>query len=312
MMLSHPATLTLVKPQTGEMVFGLHAIHAGRAYDQWQRLNCYSALWIESGQGTLRVDLADYRYEPQTILFFAPYQPFRLLPEGSPAGTALHFHPDFFCIEKHKAEVACNGVLFNNLYQPPVVALSPGDVRAFEDLYEKMRAALQHPEIAQAELLVAYLKILLIQASRIKINQHPQAATDTAGSEEPFVLQKLKDLIEKHYRQKHTPGAYADLLHLTPKALGKITKAHFNKTLTELIGERIVIEAKRELYLTGKPVKQIAYELGFGDEYYFSRFFKKNAAVSPQTYREKVGYDRAGNSSISLLHPSMSGRQPVL
>ncbi|MBD0257740.1 MAG: helix-turn-helix domain-containing protein, partial [Cytophagales bacterium] len=265
-----------------------------------------------SGRGTVKSDLAEYPYGPHTVLFFSPYQPFRLRPAGGVAGTALHFHPDFFCIEKHKAEVACNGVLFNNIYQPPGIVLSPGDVRTFEDLYEKMRAEMQHPAIAQTELLVAYLKILLIQASRIKINQHPQAATDAAGSEEPFVLQKLKELIEKHYRQKHTPGAYADLLHITPKALGKIAKAHFHKTLTELIGERIVIEAKRELYLTGKPVKQIAYELGFGDEYYFSRFFKKNAAVSPQTYREKVGYDRAGSLSIPPPHPSMSGRHPTL
>jgi len=51
-----------------------------------------------------------------------------------------------------------------------------------------------------------------------------------------------------------------------------------------------VIEAKRELYLTSKPVKAIAYELGFDDEYYFSRFFKANASVSPQLYRSTVGF----------------------
>ncbi|MGB3079685.1 MAG: helix-turn-helix domain-containing protein, partial [Saprospiraceae bacterium] len=44
----------------------------------------------------------------------------------------------------------------------------------------------------------------------------------------------------------------------------------------------MVIEAKRELYLTNKTVKKIAYELGYDDEYYFSRFFKTNADVSPQ------------------------------
>lgn len=60
-----------------------------------------------------------------------------------------------------------------------------------------------------------------------------------------------------------------------------------------MIAERIVIEAKRELYLTSKPVKSIAYELGFNDEFYFSRFFKNNADVSPQLYRETVGFARA-------------------
>jgi AraC-like DNA-binding protein len=52
------------------------------------------------------------------------------------------------------------------------------------------------------------------------------------------------------------------------------------------------MEAKRELYLTNKTVKEIAYDLGFGDEHYFSRFFKNNAEVSPQIYRETVGYGR--------------------
>lgn len=60
-----------------------------------------------------------------------------------------------------------------------------------------------------------------------------------------------------------------------------------------MINERIIIEAKRELYLTDKTVKEIAWELGYEDEYYFSRFFKINADVSPQLYRETVGYAKA-------------------
>ena len=109
------------------------------------------------------------------------------------------------------------------------------------------------------------------------------------------MLQKLKDAIELHYRKKHAPSEYAELLHITPKALAKITKQHFNKTLTDLITERIIIEAKRELYLTNKPIKEIASELGYEDEHYFSRFFKNNAEVSPQLYRETVGFGRGEN-----------------
>ena len=100
-----------------------------------------------------------------------------------------------------------------------------------------------------------------------------------------------------HFRTKHSASDYADLLHITPKALAKITKNHFNKTLTVLISERIIIEAKRELYLSNKAVKEIAYELGYDDEHYFSRFFKNNAAVSPQMYRDTVGFARAMSTS---------------
>jgi methylphosphotriester-DNA--protein-cysteine methyltransferase len=45
--------------------------------------------------------------------------------------------------------------------------------------------------------------------------------------------------------------------------LGRIVKNRFQITLTEIISERIVMEAKRELNLTSKTIKEIAYELGF-------------------------------------------------
>lgn len=156
----------------------------------------------------------------------------------------------------------------------------------------QIKTEMQNPALAQYELLVSYLKIILITASRLKMQQQPDAQQAVSDSKEPFILQNLKNYIEQHFKTKHTASDYSDLLNITPKALAKITKTHFNKTLTDLIAERIVIEAKRELYLTNKSVKEIAYALGYDDEYYFSRFFKNNADVSPQTYRDTVGFAR--------------------
>ena len=125
------------------------------------------------------------------------------------------------------------------------------------------------------------------------MEQQPGTMLELKDQKEPFILQKLKDAIEENFKTKHSPADYAAMLYITPKALAKITKTHFNKTLSSLINERIIIEAKRELYLTNKTVKEIAYELGYEDEYYFSRFFKVNADVSPQMYRDTVGYAKA-------------------
>ena len=156
---------------------------------------------------------------------------------------------------------------------------------------------MQQPELAQYELLVSYLKIFLITASRSRQEQLPEEKRNFISNKEPFVLQQLKDAIEQHYRKKHSAGDYASLLNLSPKTLARITRTHFNKTLTRLIAERIIIEAKRELYLTSKPVKTIAWELGFDDEYYFSRFFKTHADISPLIYRESVGFARNEESA---------------
>ncbi len=141
-------------------------------------------------------------------------------------------------------------------------------------------------------MLIAYLKIFLITATRLKTQQQPQPTEKTKDNKEPFILQKLKDTIEENYKTKHSASEYADLLYIPPKTLAKITNSHFNKTLSSLINERIIIEAKRELYLTNKTVKEIGYELEYEDEYYFSRFFKVNADVSQQLYRDTVGFGK--------------------
>jgi AraC-like DNA-binding protein len=149
---------------------------------------------------------------------------------------------------------------------------------------------MERPGTPQPEVLISYLKILLINASRIKIEQRHLESVSI--EKRPVILNSLKDAVEEHFKSLHSPGDYAKLLNISTAALNKISKTHFNKTLSNLIADRIITEAKRQLYLTSKSVKLIAYELGFNDEFYFSRFFKSNVAISPQFFRDTVGFDR--------------------
>ncbi|UII20305.1 helix-turn-helix domain-containing protein [Fulvivirga ligni] len=281
---------TLVDPQTGNLAFKLYTIQGNNPFDHIQRLNYYSLIWVQSAGVKLKANFSECDIEENTLLAFAPYQPFMLMTDGDLKARVIHFHPDFFCIHKHHKEVACHGVLFNNIYDPPALPLDQATVSIFNMQMDQMENELQSLDLAHYELMISYLKIFLITASRLKAKSQPEIINESSESDEPFVLQNLKDCIEEHYKSKHSASEYADLLAISTKALAKLTRRHFNKTLTDLISERIIIEAKRELYLTSKTVKEIAYELGYNDEYYFSRFFKKNAEVSPQVYRETVGF----------------------
>lgn len=286
-------TSTLINPQTGNLAFKIFSFEDNHAFDHLQRHNYYSIILIEQGTYSLKADMAEYALEGAAMLCFAPYQPF-MIRSGAPVrGWALHFHPDFFCIHKHNHEVACNSVLFNTVYEPPFLALEAQEWEKFDILIAEMLEEMHNSELAQYELLVAQLKIFLIHATRLKLKDNAEKEQGWADAKEPLILQNLKDALEQHYRTKHSASEYADLLNISAKALAKITKRYYNKTLTDIIAERIIIEAKRELYLTSKSVKEIAYELGFNDEHYFSRFFKINADVSPQMYRDTVGFARA-------------------
>lgn len=290
--MTEQAALTLVNPQNGNLAFKIFSFTDNRHFDYLQRNNYFTIIWLKAGKGKIKADFSEHEFEANTLFAFSPYQPYMLLPNGEIEGVVINFHSDFFCIHKHHREVACNGVLFHNIYKPPYLRIDENSAATFNMLIEQLRTEMQIPALAQYELLVSYLKIFLINASRLKIQQHPDAEKAVADNPEPFILQKLKDNIELHFKTKHSPSNYADLLNITPKALGKITKTHFNKTLTDLIAERIIMEAKRELYLSNKAVKEIAYELGYDDESYFSRFFKTNTSISPQMFRDTVGYNR--------------------
>lgn len=284
------SAFTLVNQQNGNLAFKLFSFEDNSHFDHLQRHNYYSIIWAKEGSGKLKSDFSEYDFSAGSLFTFSLYQPFMLMTDMPISGIAINFHPEFFCIYKHHKEVTSNGVLFNNIYKPPFVQVDEPSAATLNMACEQIKIEMQHPALAQHELLISYLKIILITAARLKTQQQPEAFEDLQQQKEPFVLQKLKDAIEAHFKTKHSPAEYAEMLYITPKALAKITKAHFNKTLSSLINERIIIEAKRELYLTNKTVKEIAYELGYEDEYYFSRFFKVNASVSPQLYRETVAY----------------------
>jgi AraC family transcriptional activator of pobA len=287
------STFTLVNPQNGNLAFKLSSFDTIQQFKEIQRLNYFSLIWIKNGNGIVKVDFSEYDFFENQLLAFAPYQPFMLTSDEKIEGIVLNFHPEFFCIHKHQAEIACNGILFNNIYKPPYVSIDEPSKNILEMVVEQMKSEMQNPELAQYELLVSYLKIFLITATRLKNQQQPEEEQIDNSNTAPFILQNLKNYIESHFKTKHSASDYAELLNISPKALAKITKNHFNKTLTNLIAERIIIEAKRELYLTNKPVKEIAYELGYDDEHYFSRFFKTNADISPQVYRDTVGFGKA-------------------
>jgi len=280
-----------MNPQSKHVQFKWYAFEDGEAFREVSRFNCFAVLLVLEGRGSVVADVSTFPFFDHSLLCFSLYQPFRIRPDGVFRGIMVNFHPEFFCLHKHRHEVSCNGVLFNNIYESPVLALSEAEFASLHLLFRGIEEEMRRPGIAQMEALLSYLKILLINASRMKMER--RGALPEAVEKEPEILGRLKAAIEERFASLHSPGDYAGMLNISTAALNKVVKASLDKTLSQLIAERIVVEAKRQLYLTSKPVKQIAFELGYDDEFYFSRFFKGNVGVSPQYFRDTVGVDRA-------------------
>ena len=289
--------LKLFDPRRADVALKMESIHARCGISHPQRCNYFSVLWIRKGKGQFHTDLAQYDVESPALIFVNPYQTFFLASDEPPEGVSLQFHANFFCIETYHEEVGSNGVLFNNLYGAPIVQLDGNSVREFEVLISRMKSELQGSGLAQTEVLVSYLKIFLIGATRLKLEQQQQPPVPGVTTQRPPpALQRLAQLIEEHYRTKRSPSEYAALLHMSPKTLGKLVKNHWHKTPTELIRERLLKHAQWQLLHTTRPVKEIAWEVGFEDEYYFSRLFKRATGRSPTAFREFETAIRGGRN----------------
>lgn len=273
---------------------------AGEAFEP-ARTNCFTIAHIVHGDGSFWADAGQHKYSSTSLLFFVPYQHIRLEPAEETRGHLVRFHANFLCVETFHAETGCSGVLFNDPYGVPAVDLDRQSASRIKSLIQSLEQELESPSLASDEASLAYLKLLLITATRRKTALG--ASSSSRALPRHPVIEPLTQLIEENYRAVHAPADYAARLHMTPKTLGRIVKEQLGKTLTDLIRERILTHAKWQLLHTLRPVKEIAREVGFDDELYFSRFFKKATSISPAFFREFETEIRGG-SNLSMSSSS--------
>jgi AraC-like DNA-binding protein len=148
-----------------------------------------------------------------------------------------------------------------------------------------MKSELEQPVPSEA-VSQAYLQLFLAKSSATKIASLEQPAEQSTKDE---MMEKFRVLLDKNYLTLHKPSDYASLLAMTPDNFTKRCTRYFKKTPSRLIQERLILEAKKQLHLTRQSIKEIAYNLKFQDEFYFSRFFKKFTKISPNAFREQTG-----------------------
>ncbi|WP_437187120.1 helix-turn-helix domain-containing protein [Planctomicrobium sp. SH668] len=240
-----------------------------------------------------------------------PYQRVRFELNNEVQGVLIQFHANFLCVETFHHETGCSGPLFNDLYGAPNVQVDRKSLKEIQTLVQWIEREESAQFVAHREMLVSCAKMLLIVATRLKADGKESTESRSDEFRHPVIVQ-LKELLETNYRTSHSPADYATALHMTPKSLGRIVREHLGRTLSDLIRERVLTHAKWELLHTLRPVKEIAFEVGFQDELYFSRIFKKSTGVSPTFYREFETEIRGG-SNLSMLsgQSSMPNAQSI-
>ena len=282
--------IELINPQTNVLAFRLIQLTDDTYFKSLKRFNCYKLILIRKGKGRVTFDLAKYDFSENCLIRFPIYQPFQIDADGPIDGILLQFHPDFFWNHKYQMELTCKQVLFNSVGEIPLIKISKEEMVKILYPLDQLVSELKDDWLGRYDIAISWVTIFMIYASRIKMERGTIEHSDTL-SEDHYVIRKLVNAVEELFRRKHKPADYAKLLNVTVKTLNRIVKQHLAKTVSDMISERIITQAKHELYLSEKPVKQLAFELGFDDVAYFSRFFKVQTCVSPDVYRKSLKED---------------------
>lgn len=251
-------------------------------------------IFLFSGTGRITVDFAEYSFNGNIVLFSTPWQFLKISSEPQLTMRSLWFHADYYCIEYHKKEVACNGLLFNNIYSQPFIVPEDENFSEIQHLIDKCEQELSYTDNYSQAVARTYLQLILALSSKIKMSYLPPLG------EEPVYhpILKFKHLLEQYYNEERAPSFYAAQLGISPNTFSKKCKAVFHKAPSVLIQERVILEAKKLIHLSFKSMKEIAATLNFDDENYFSRYFKKHTGIAPTAFRESVGISIVAQSSM--------------
>ncbi|SHG29379.1 helix-turn-helix domain-containing protein [Flavobacterium defluvii] len=234
----------------------------------------------------ITIDFKHYRTLSPSLFFINSNQYLQINKEGKKQGYFMYYNRDFYCVQIHDAEVACDGLLFNNIFEMPMTTLPEKEVLFVEGIFNQIQQEFDAPDSSQEEMIRTYLKQLIIKATRIWKIQQLGVLNDEPSKEMDF-FRDFSRLVEIHFRTKHTVADYADILGLAPKTLSnKFNRLELSQP-NDIIKDRIILEAKRLLGYSSLSVKEIAYQLGYEDPAYFNRLFTNKVGDTPSNFKKK-------------------------
>lgn len=253
-------------------------------------LKGYMKILYLKSKGSVQIDFKMHTVESDTLFFINHSQIFSLIDAEQVEGTLLYYTRDFYCVEINDSEVACHGILYNNVYEIPSITLSESESVSIGNIFNEISYETDNIDASNDEMLQLLLKQIIIKGTRIWKKAHN--INDNGENQDLDFVRKFSQLVERNFNSVHNVGDYANLLHVTSKNLNKKITHFGYQSPKQIIMERIILEAKRLLAHTVLTIKEIGYELGYEDDAYFVRIFTKYNGSSPMQFRREYTTQR--------------------
>lgn len=243
----------------------------------------YHLVLFTKGKGSHTIDFQTYPVRPYQIYFMAPGQVHSWQFKSAVDGYVIHFNAELFSTFLQRADHIQQFEFFSGDSDRSVHNL-PSNLH--EKVHSLFASILQEMEERQRSLdmIRVLLLELFIHVDRCCVRQR----TKNIPQQKLITLNHFKQLVDKNFRLLKLPKEYAELMYITPNHLNALCQDVLGKSAGEVIRDRVVLEAKRLLTNADMGVSEVAYELNFQDNSYFTRFFRKSTGLTPEEFRKKL------------------------
>jgi len=247
------------------------------------RHSFYLLVYITKGSGRQYLDFENYPVHSGEIYFMIPGQVHHWSISEKVQGYVVNFADKFFDILVNAPQYLEQYPFFSGHHEEQVIQLPKKVQPQIVDLFEKILDEQQGMKAHALDMIRIYLMQLFVLVSR---NQ-PAGRLGRAPQHNVVICSNFRKLVEENFLQKKLPMEYAEMLYVTPNYLNSLCKDVLGKPAGQIIRERIILEAKRLLVNADQTISEIAYQLNFQDNSYFSKFFKKYAGTTPEEFRKQ-------------------------
>lgn len=243
----------------------------------------YHFVYFTEGSGKYSIDFVHFDLQPGQIYFMIPGQVHTWNFDKAPNGFIVNFSAQYIQALTAHPRYLDQFRFFSGIAAEQVVVIPKERQAALLHVLQTILTESAHHHLLRDDMIRTALLQLFILVNRNTIQE--SAAQRNNNS---VLLRNFQKLIDQHYKEKKLTKEYAALLYVTPNYLNALSKDLAGQSAGELIRDRVLLEAKRLLVNADMTVSEIASELNFIDNSYFSKFFKKYVGVTPEIFRKQM------------------------
>jgi len=247
------------------------------------RHDFFEVLYLQKGSGYHVIDANKYEIKPPCVFFMSPGQAHKLELSNDIEGYIFIFTSDFYLLNRSNQNSLIEFPFFYTIHQdnPPLLLENESDIRFLESLFRQSIAEISRPGDYFLEMLRSILDLILTTcAARYQVSEN--MLNKGKGQ---ILVKRFFHLVEENHQKNLSLSDYSGMIGVTPNHLTQTMKLLTGKTSSQIIKAKQLLEIKRLLVHTNLSVSEIANQLNFEDQSYFTKFFKRETGMTPIQYR---------------------------